>query len=980
MVILLLFFFSGATALVYEVIWSKYLALLLGSTIQAQTVVLAVFMGGLALGNKLFSRRADTTPRPLVIYGCIEILIGLYASFFPLVYKVADGLFTIVGVKFLDHSGWLLLLKGIFSVVLLLGPTILMGGTLPVLAAWLQRSTTDAGRRAARFYSTNTLGAVCGAGLAGFVLVRWLGMSMTMETTALVNWLIGLIAVGIGLTQTVQLSKSNQNLSPSSPPADPPPVPTAIFRWSCVLVALTGAVSMGLEILASRCLCLVFGASLQVFSIVLMAFILGIGLGSAVIASPRHRRWPKDITTILLLLGAAAFLGLLVLNIEKLAAIYLYAQMGLSRTFIGYCYHQVFTSLASICVLGLPAAALGSVLPLWIRAVPETSHLLGDRVGRLLTWNTLGAVGGVLLTGFVLMPKIGLRGSFTALGLLLAIAAIIAALATQRRLVAVAGVVVGALLLLASEKGGEDWRYVFSFGIFRLPDTDNPMALIAKRRQTVHLLFYEDAADATVSVESEKDPYAPHDSQDMILSIDGKPDASAYADFSTQVLLAQLPLMVKPGSRDVFCFGLGSGITAGSVLGYPIQHLTVAENCAPVLRAVKLFAPWNHGVFTNDRVRIYQEDARTVLKLSPQKFDVIISEPSNPWMANVGSVFSREFYQLAASRLKPGGIMAQWFHIYEMDDKTIDLVIRTFGTVFPAMEIWDVGDNDIILLGSKQPWESDPKVYRHAFELEQPRQDLVAIGWTTPQSVLARQFASQQTAFAIPGPGAIQRDNLPLLEYEATRAFYMYHHGSIGVQRLQIYDERTWQMDLAPIEKDRTLAGLDAASLKAIFGNYFSSWNPQLQSYLGNYIAGRVGSLAFGNLIMPCVFQDTNASPIVSAPPSVATNLISRQLYYAEVMLRTEPQERLAAIQGIGKMLDGLTNYNPQDIDWSPAYYADLAVKASLRLGNTAEAKTILLRGLQLEPDSEQLQYLSRILVRRGILRPDEIPPIVANN
>jgi hypothetical protein len=208
----------------------------------------------------------------------------------------------------------------------------------------------------------------------------------------------------------------------------------------------------------------------------------------------------------------------------------------------------------------------------------------------------------------------------------------------------------------------------------------------------------------------------------------------------------------------------------------------------------------------------------------------------------------------------------------------------------------------------------------------------------------------------------------------------MYHQGIIGVQRLQFYDERTWQMDLAPIEKDRTLAGLDAAGLKAIFGNNFSSWNPQLQSYLDNYIEGRVGSLAFGNLIMPCVFQDTNTSPIVSTPPSAATNLISRQLFYAEVMLRTKPQEQLAAIQGIGKMLDGLTNYNPQDIDWSPAYYADLAVKASLRLGNTAEAKTILLRGLQLEPNSEQLRYLSRILVRRGILRPDEIPPIVANN
>lgn len=173
MVILILFFCSGATALIYEIIWSKYLALLFGSTIQAQTVVLAVFMGGLALGNKLFSRRADRARNPLTIYGCLEIAIGLYAVLFSFLYRAANGLFAAVGSTLLEHSVASLLLKGVLSMALLLGPTILMGGTFPVLAAWLQKSTVDAGRRSARFYSINSLGAVCGAGLAGFWLVEW---------------------------------------------------------------------------------------------------------------------------------------------------------------------------------------------------------------------------------------------------------------------------------------------------------------------------------------------------------------------------------------------------------------------------------------------------------------------------------------------------------------------------------------------------------------------------------------------------------------------------------------------------------------------------------------------------------------------------------------------------------------------------------------------------------------------------------------
>jgi len=310
MAILVLFFCSGATALVYEVIWSKYLALLLGSTIQAQTVVLAVFMGGLALGNKVFSRSADRSRSPLVIYGCIEIAIGLYAFLFSFFYRAADGIFASVGSALLEKSGLLLLLKGVLSMALLLGPTILMGGTLPILAAWLQRNTPDAGRRSARFYSVNSFGAVCGAGLTGFWLVEWLGLRKTMDFSALVNLAIGLTAIVIGKMQSVPASATGQSAKARQPASDQPLASAAVFRRACVMVALTGAVSMGLEVLASRCLCLIFGASLQIFAIVLMAFILGISIGSAVIASPNRRHLHGEAAAGFLLLGAALLIGI----------------------------------------------------------------------------------------------------------------------------------------------------------------------------------------------------------------------------------------------------------------------------------------------------------------------------------------------------------------------------------------------------------------------------------------------------------------------------------------------------------------------------------------------------------------------------------------------------------------------------------------------------------------------------------------------
>jgi len=963
MAILILFFCSGATALVYEVIWSKYLALLFGSTIQAQTVVLAVFMGGLAMGNKLFGRIADRARNPLAIYGRLEIAIGLYALLFSLLYRVADGLYAWIGSSLLDSPLPLLLLKGLVSMALLLGPTVLMGGTFPVLAAWLQKNMPDAGRRSARFYSINSLGAVCGAGVSGFWLIEWFGLRATMDYSALVNLVIGAIAIAIGRSHSANAPVKDINMEAAEAPASQPQSSAGVFRWACIVVALTGAVSMGLEVLASRCLCLIFGASLQVFAIVLMAFILGIGLGSSVIASPRWRKLHGETTVVFLLFGAALLIGLVVFNIENLVAVYLTAESGLNRNPVGYHYNQTLVAIASICVLGLPAAMLGSVLPLAIRIASETSDLLGDRVGRLLTWNTLGAVAGSLLTGFVFMPQIGLRGSFSALAAVLVAAGILTALARRRPVVVAVGAAVALFVAITSADGGEDWRYVFSAGVFRPSDFNITMAPVLNRSRTVKLDFYEDAADATVSVERSIG------TQDFALRINGKVDASSKGDAATQLLLAYLPLMARPESKDVFCFGMGSGITAGATLNYPIDHLTIAENCAPVLEAAKLFEPWNNGVLTNSRTRIYHEDARTVLKLSPKQYDVIISEPSNPWMVGVASVFTQEFYKMAANRLKPGGIMTQWFHNYEMDDYNVNMVLRTFQSVFPNIEIWDVDFGDIVILGSDRPWRSDIEVYARAFELEGPRKGLESIGLATPEAILARRMASQNTAFAIAGPGPVQADAFPFLEYAAPRTFYLRVH----TVRFQRFDERTWQMGLVHDDINNELARLDPAALKSIFGLGYGSVNDELIHYLGGLFAQHAGRgtaqpVIVDNRAMLCSLQGTNKHFGVYTPPSAATNLITRQLAASEYGLLGDATNRLAAIDTIQSVLNSLPGYRPEGSDWSPDYYADLAVKASLHAARPDQAVAILLKALQLEPNSDQLQYLARVFARQGLI------------
>jgi spermidine synthase len=954
MLVPFLFFCSGATALVYEVVWSKYLTLMFGSTVQAQTVVLAVFMGGLALGNRIFGARADQSRQPLAIYGYIELLIGLYAFFFNSFYQLADIVFIRLGTGQLEHRALILLLKGALSVGLLLGPTILMGGTLPLLAAWLQRQSSDAGRWSARFYSINSLGAVFGAGVAGFYLVQALGMVASLQMTAMVNVLIGFAAVG--------LARGGRDMTKAETEAVPTPgvgrdaSVARTFRVACLLVALTGGISMGLEVLAARSLVLIFGASLQAFAIVLMAFILGIGLGSAVVASPRWQRLRGETSTSVLLLAAAGWIGVLVLGITEWVDFYLIAKTGLAPSEVGYRFHQLLAAIMSIVVLGVPAGLLGAVLPLWIRALALDAAALGDRVGRLLTWNTVGAVIGVLLTGFVLMVHAGLRGSFYVLTGVMCAGAFLIALVNGHRRTAGLSASLGLLLSVVGLTTGEGWRHVLSSGVFRMRGSYFDPHAQENRRKHVRILFYEDAADATVSVEEGDGIAVPNN---VSLRVNGKVDASSGVDLSTQYLCAHLPMAVRPDSKNVFVLGVGSGISAGALLGHPIEKIVVAENCEPVLRAARFFAPWNRDVLSNPRVQVRFEDARTVLKLSSQRYDVIICEPSNPWMVGVGSIFSREFYEMAASRLQESGVICQWFHVYEMNDAIVSMVLRTFASVFPNFEIWDAAGGDILILGAERPFESSPNVYRGIFDRAEVRKDMEALGIKTPETLWARQLASQDTAFAIPGYGPLQSDVFPVLEYDAPKAFYLGGWSAL----LVLFDERTWQWELAPEAKTKVLSALDVPVLGDVFGRFISV-NSQLNGYLGARFEAAHNRKIFSGTGIPCIFDPPVSGPLnAEIPPGASEEW--KHLLEAEATLRTNSTSWLQPVAAIQALLaSGKLNATTKVAGRSPTDLAASAAKACLRHRDRESARDLVQAGLRIDPKSAELLYVARVLER----------------
>jgi predicted membrane-bound spermidine synthase len=937
---LMLFFGSGATALVYEVVWSKFLSQMFGSTIYAQTVVLAAFMGGLALGNKLLGRWADKLAQPLRTYGYLEIAIGVYAFLFPTLEALAGKIFVSIGSGILDQTLLLLGLKAVLSAALLLGPTILMGGTLPLVAAWLQKFSADAGRRSAMFYAINSLGAVTGAGVAGFWLVQNLGLISTLQITGLANVIIGATAGWLGTKQTFT----------GVPKADSGPEISAAsnsplgWRLACFVVALTGAVSMALEVLASRSLAMIFGSSLQSFAVVLMAFILGIGLGSAWMASARRKIADARLVVILLCV-AAAWVTLLVLNIERWVDFYRIAQTGIARSSIGYLYHQGLTTGMALLVLGLPAACIGAVLPLMIRTVAGGEAHLGTRVGALLTANTLGAVVGVLLAGFVLMPVFGLRNAYAVLTLILALAALLLARRAKWKAGKVIAGTAGIFALALFLFGGEDWRAVISSGVFRGREKEfNPDAM-TQRKQHTKILFYEDAADATVSVEQGDAVPGVPTSSDIGLRVNGKTDATSRVDLNTQMLLAHLPMLARPEAKDVFVFGLGSGISAGALRSYPtIEKIVIAENCEPVVRASRFFNEENRNILSDPRTKLWHEDARTVLKLSAQHYDAIVAEPSNPWTAGIGSVFSREFYELCAARLKPGGIMVQWFHLYEMHDGIVELVLRTFTSVFPHVEIWDSCHGDIILLGAQQPWASSPEIFAKSFALPGVKADFARLGVHSPEAIFARQLASQRTAYAITGPGPMQSDLFPVLEYAAPYAFYLGENSKM----VENFDERTRQQLLAPAAKVSLLRSLPPEEIQSVFSQY-TTVNTELLPALKSLLSAAE---------TPCLLR-TNA-PMIAPLPVLGTNLVA--LSESVSRLGLSPAQTAQGLAGI----EALLQTQPAGTNAVAAQWASLAATAALHLGDHAKTAQLVLLAQKFNPEDPQAAFLLRILAREA--------------
>ena len=302
--------------------------------------------------------------------------------------------------------------------------------------------------------------------------------------------------------------------------------------------------------------------------------------------------------------------------------------------------------------------------------------------------------------------------------------------------------------------------------------------------------------------------------------------------------------------------------------------------------------------------------------------------------------------------------MAQWFHVYDMHDGIVNLVLRTFGTVFPHMEIWDSGSGDLILLGALKPWPSEPSVYSRLFTRPSVRRDLELVGIHSPEALWARQLASQYTAFAIAGPGPIQSDFFPTLEYEAPRAFYI----GANARDLRQFDERTWQSDLAPLDKQRTLALLDDRTLQSLFEK-FSTINEDLRGHIAWKLSSARAHGTVSRPAGPCLFNRTVGDAALATIPSDVNEEV-RKLLIASADIQRGGEARHQAINTVLVLLQA---YSPKS-DWSVGHYASLAIRASIAAGDARRAGEILSLALRLRPEDAQLGFLQRVLEGRSAM------------
>ena len=712
------FILSGAAGLIYESIWSRYLGLFVGHTAYAQIIVLTIFLGGMSLGAWAVGKRSERLTEPLIAYAWLELAIGAVGLVFHDIFVwTTSAAYDAIFPALAGSPVLLTMVKWAIAGALILPQSVLLGTTFPLMSAGVMRLVRrDSGRVLAMLYFANSLGASAGVLVAGFVLVAIYGLPGTLLCAVALNFMVFLITFLGVRVHAMRAAKRGVDLAQEAAPlaATPPTYampfdPNTLWRVMLIVTFGTAVASFIYEISWIRMLSLVLGSATHSFELMLSAFILGLALGSLWV----HRRADRfsdpvrALGAVQWLMGACA-MGTIPLYLWS----FRWTQVLVtSLTTTDGAYMMFGIARYAFClVVMLPATFFaGITLPVITKLLLDSGR--GERaIGTVYAVNTLGSIVGVILAGLILMPLIGLKallitGAVLDMGLgLFILARASGTEIRQRRIVRLAAV--GVVALTLASVFGETWdRTRLASGVFRYGNLPDPSSRT--------MVYYHDGRTATVAVGKGTV------NKSLFISTNGKPDASLDTawvrydtlaprrylggDISTQVLLPLITMAHAPRGKVAAVIGEGSGMTSHLLLGSPyLTSVTTVEIEPGMIEGSKQFRPANSRVFDDPRSHIVIADAKTFFATQTGTFDMVVSEPSNPWVSGVSGLFTQEFYARVRRYLSPDGVFGQWLHLYEIDDALVLSVIEAIHRNFPSYEIYMTSNGDILIVASNK--------------------------------------------------------------------------------------------------------------------------------------------------------------------------------------------------------------------------------------------------------------------------------------
>lgn len=698
-VLLLLFVGSGCAALIYEVVWFQLLQLVIGSSAVSLAVLLGVYMGGMCLGSLLLPKFVPRERHPLKLYALIEAGIGacgllvFYAV--PQIDRVYAAMYSVIAVN--GFAG--VLLRGVICALFLLAPTLLMGASLPAMARWVE-SSREGVAWLGFFYGGNIVGAVIGSMLAGFYLLRLFDMSVATWTAVAINAAVAVIgfalagladySVGTEVAEVETAPETSEMIADAIPLQPEQPATRSVY----VAIALSGFCALGAEVVWTRLLSMMLGATVYTFSIILAVFLAGLGVGSSAGAA-----LAKKLKNPRIVLGVCQFL---------LAAATAWAAYAISTLIPSADFDptvpvnplDVFRLDLVRCTWAiLPSACLwGASFPLALAALARRSETgneadSGALVGKTYAANTAGAILGALAFSMILIPASGTQQAERWLVIMSAVSAIIA----LARSISFANVVKAVAVAAAAA--------ALAWTVKPVPW----LALGYGRRMNQYVsynskpLFIGEGMNSSIVVSE-------YPNGTRYFHVSGKVEATTETfDMRLQRMLGHLSAMFVKKPESVLVVGFGAGVTAGTFVLHPTVKKIVISEIEPLIppTSTKYFKEQNYDVLHDPRTEIHYDDARHFVLTTKDKFDVITSDPIHPWVKGTSTLYSKEYFELCKQHLKPGGVVTQWVPLYESDFDTIKSEFATFFSVFPHGTIWnsDVKNEgyDVVLIGQADP-------------------------------------------------------------------------------------------------------------------------------------------------------------------------------------------------------------------------------------------------------------------------------------